>query len=291
MTEHTLLKLRREFERTHPKATLTDFQAEMMNHGKELAEFGEKWTTYQTTRHAEAIRYLVDHGVKVINISGFLVKKLIVSVDAWNSLEEAFGYAASKDVIIVVAAGNIAQEVEDYPGDEAHTIVAGASTLKDERWEQEMEIKGQKIKQGSCYGKRLTLMAPTEKILECVPHEKRFYECDDSPMGGTKNKFEGMHELFPNGATSSAAPIVTSLVALVRSLRPDLRAESVIEIIKQGCDDIGEKGYDISTGWGRVNFLKTLRLAKDFKQQGPEPSAPTPQPAQQQPREQNDEAR
>jgi hypothetical protein len=55
---------------------------------------------------------------------------------------------------------------------------------------------------------------------------------------------------------------VTSLIALVYSLRPDLDARSVVEIIKQGCDDIGEQGYDMYTGWGRVNFAKTLEIAE-----------------------------
>lgn len=99
----------------------------------------------------------------------------------------------------------------------------------------------------------------------CIPHEKRYYSADDSPMGTTEVEFKGMYDIMPSGATSSAAPIVTSLAALVYSLRPELDAKSVIEIIKQGCDDIGEKGYDIYTGYGRVNFAKTLKLAKNWE--------------------------
>jgi hypothetical protein len=51
----------------------------------------------------------------------------------------------------------------------------------------------------------------------------------------------------------------------VRSLRPDLKAAEVIEILKKGCDDIGERGFDEYTGYGRINFRKTLKLAKDWK--------------------------
>ncbi len=266
MIEHKLIKLQEEFMKAHPDAKLADFQSVMAAHGKELQAFGEAWTTYQATSTAGAVRYLVDHGVRVINHSGYLQKGLISSPDAWRELDDAFRYAASKDVLIVLSAGNLAQESNDYPGDESHTIVAGASMLNDERWEEEDSIMGTVIKQGSNYGQRLTVMAPTESILVCVPHEERFYAADNSPMGARQSKFEGMHECEPQGATSSAAPIVTSLVALVYSLRPDLRAESVIEIIEQGCDDIGATGYDIYTGYGRVNFLKTLELARDFQQ-------------------------
>ena len=266
MIEHKLLRLELEFLKAHPDAKLADLQSEMAAHGNEMEVWGQAWTTYQATSTAQAICYLVDHGVRVINNSGYLTKGLIASPDAWRELDDAFRYAASKDVLIVLSAGNSAKESNDYPGDESHTIVAGASMLNDERWEEEDNIMGTMIKQGSNYGKRLTVMAPTESILVCVPHEQRFYAADNSPMGARQNEFAGMHEFQRQGATSSAAPIVTSLVALVYSLRPDLRAESVIEIIKQGCDDIGAAGYDTCTGYGRVNFLRTLELARDFQQ-------------------------
>lgn len=134
----------------------------------------------------------------------------------------------------------------------------------DERWEELTEVMGQKFKQGSNFGKRLTVMAPAEDIIVCVPHDKRFYASDDGPAGATSEEFKGNYEVMPMGATSLATPIITSLGALVFSLRPDLDGKSVMELIKKGCDDIGEKGFDISTGYGRVNFLKTLQLAKEI---------------------------
>jgi subtilisin family serine protease len=264
--EQPLLRLKSKFDKEHPNADLSEFQKEMMKHMDELKEFGTKWTTYMALSHGKAIRYLADHGVKVINISCLLRKALILSPDAWNELEDAFKYAASKDVIIVIGAGNDAKEYDDYPGDLNSVIVVGATSLNDKRWEVEMPVMGRKIKQGSSYGKRLTVMAPSENMVGCAPHDKRFYSCEQSPMGPINEEFKGLYETVPEGATSSATPIVISLVALVYSLRPDLPAKSVMEIIRQGCDDIGDPGYDIYTGYGRVNFLKTLNLAKDWKE-------------------------
>jgi hypothetical protein len=146
-------------------------------------------------------------------------------------------------------------------------IVAGATLLNDTRWEEEVTFQGAKIKQGSNFGKRLTVMAPVEKLVVCTPHEQRFYSCDDGPMGPMKLPFKGAHEVRPNGATSSAAPIVTSLVALIYSARPTLDARSVVKIVRQGCDDIGKKGYNIHTGYGRVNFGKSLKLAREWEKQ------------------------
>jgi subtilisin family serine protease len=263
MIEQKLLKLLKELKQKSPNAGMAELQKEMIKHAEELKKLGEEWTSYQALSTAESIRYLTDHGVKVINFSGLMRKSLVPSAQAWDKLQEAFKYASNKGVLIVSGAGNNAQVSEDYPGDEKSTIVVGAARLNDERWEELTEIMGQKIKQGSNFGKRLTVMAPAENIIVCVPHDKRFYASADGPAGATSEEFKGIYEVMPMGATSLATPIVTSLAALIFSLRPDLDGKSVMELIKKGCDDIGEKGFDIYTGYGRVNFLKTLQLAKE----------------------------
>jgi subtilisin family serine protease len=267
MIEHTPAKLQTRFFQEHPQATFADLQKEMLKHPLTLMQFGRDWIHYQVDGAADAIRYLVDHGVRVINFSGGLKRSACPSAEKWKKLEGAFSYAAAKGVVIVLSAGNNAAQWEDYPGSPDTVIVAGATLLNDTRWEEEVTVKGAKVKRGSNFGKRLTVMAPVEKLVVCVPHEERFYSCDDGPMGPMKVPFKGAHEVFPIGATSSAAPIVTSLVALVYSARPTLDARSVVKIVQQGCDDIGKKGYDIHTGYGRVNFGKSLKLARDWQDQ------------------------
>jgi subtilisin family serine protease len=264
MIEHTFLKMQAKFFRDNPKATLADLQQEMKKQQATLKKYGQDWVHYQVDGAATAIRYLVDHGVKVINFSGGLRRSLCPSAEKWKNLEAAFSYAAEKGVIIVLSAGNNAAQWDDYPGSPATVIVAGATLLNDKRWEEEVTFQGTRIKQGSNFGKRLTVMAPVEKLVVCTPHEQRFYSCDDGPMGPMKLPFKGAHEVRPNGATSSAAPIVTSLVALIYSARPTLDARSVVKIVQQGCDDIGGKGYNVYTGYGRVNFGKSLKLAHDW---------------------------
>ncbi len=259
--EHTLLRLQNDFFGANPKATLEDFQKEMMKHLKEVSQFGKDWIRFQIVGAANGIRFLVDRGVKVINISGALQRNLCPSPEDWQKLEEAFAYAAGKGVVIVLAAGNNAAKWEEYPGSADTVIVVGASLLDDKRWEEESDFRGTKIKQGSNFGKRLTCVAPVEKIVVCVPHEERFYSSDAGPMGPTKLPFKGAHDVMRIGATSSAAPIVTSLVALMLSANPKLDAKSIVKLIEQGCDDISGKGFNIYTGHGRVNFGKTLRLA------------------------------
>jgi thermitase len=262
--EHAILKLQRNFFQNNPKASLADWQKEMSRHSVELKKFGEDWVRYQFVGSAEAIRYLVDRGVRVINISGGMWKSACPATEAWSALEDAFAYAAVKNVLILLGSGNDAAERDDYPGNARSVIVVGAAKLDDSRWEQVFETGGGKITQGSSYGKRLTVMAPSENIVVCQPHDARFYICDDGPTGPFKMEFKGPHMTRPSGGTSCATAVVTSLVALVYSVRPDLGANSVVEIVKQGCDDIGNRGHDIRTGFGRVNFGKTIKLARDW---------------------------
>jgi subtilisin family serine protease len=266
LVEQPLLKLKNQFDEEHPNAGLAEFQKVMVEHAADLKAAVEKWTVHMASSAADAVRYLADQGVKLVNISALFRKALIPSEEAWKKLDEAFRYAAGKGVLIVLGAGNNAQECDDYPGEAEAVIVVGAITRDDKRWEQDLTVGGQKIKQGSNYGKRLTVMAPSEGLMGCVPHEERFYACDDGPTGSFKETFKSPYEWIPQGATSCATPIVTSLAALVFSLRPELPAKAVLDVIKRGCDDIGEPGYDIQTGYGKVNFLKTLNLAKEWKE-------------------------
>ena len=265
--EHLMFKIQQEYMRDHPEGTLAEVQAEMQKHQEELQKFGLEWVRYQHVGAADAIRYLVDHGARVINFSGGVERSLCPSAAVWKKVEDAFAYAAEKNVVIVVGAGNNALRWEGYPGKADSMLVAGASLLDDTRWEEDIDILGTKIKHGSHYGNRLTVMAPVDNMMVCAPHEERCYDVKDGPMGPMKDKFEGPYFVLPIGATSAAAPIVSSLVALMLSANPDLDAKSVVEIIKQGCDDIGEPGYDEYTGYGRVNFGKTVKLAVARKQE------------------------
>lgn len=266
MIEHTLSKFQTKFFSERPKATAADLQQEMAKQLGMLTKFGQDWVLYQVEGATNAIRYLVDHDVRVINFSGGLQRSFCPSAEKWQKLEDAFAYAAEKGVIIVLAAGNNAAEWEDYPGNQESVIVVGATLLNDNRWEEEVNFQGTKLKQGSNFGKRLTVMAPVENVVVCTPHEERFYSCKDGPMGATRVPFKGAYEIRPSGATSSAAPIVTSLVALIYSVRPKLDAKTVIRIVEEGCDDIGAKGYDIHTGYGRVNFGKSVQLAQNWSE-------------------------
>jgi subtilisin family serine protease len=129
-------------------------------------------------------------------------------------------------------------------------------------------LQGMSITQGSSYGPRLSVMAPSVDIASAMPHEAGFYAVSDSPTGATQSKFEGSLQVQAVGATSMATPVVTSLVALVRSVRPDLRARQVIQIIQRSAVDLGERGVDQKTGHGRIDFRAAIAMARDWPRSG-----------------------
>jgi hypothetical protein len=58
--------------------------------------------------------------------------------------------------------------------------------------------------------------------------------------------------------TSFSAPMVSAAVAWVRAARPDLTPFQAGQVVRLGARDIGEKGYDNSTGFGALNLPGAL---------------------------------
>jgi subtilisin family serine protease len=263
MPMHWAAEFRTQFFAKNPKATMADFQKEMTAHTADLQTFVYAWLDFVSQTTSESIRYLADQGVRVINFSGGLDVSGAKSKPEFKTrIEAAFNYAKQKDVLIVLAAGNDNQRVTEYPGDYTFVLIAGASTLNDQRWTMTSKMKGMEIKQGSSFGPRLSVVAPIENIVVALPHEEAYYNWKDTPMGEQKAEFEGIYSVRPWGATSCAAPQVAALAALVRTIRPDLKAAEVIRLIEQGADAIGSPGFHEETGYGRINYLRTLELAR-----------------------------
>jgi subtilisin family serine protease len=202
---------------------------------------------------ANAIRYAVDNGAKVLNMSfgkGYSWDKKIV--------DEAVRYAMSKDVLIIQAAGNDNKNLEverNFPdrryeggGIAGAYIVVGASG-----WVDDATLKAS----FSNYGKTtVDVFAPGVNVNSTVP-------------GSKYAEFDG---------TSMAAPVVAGLAALIRSYYPKFSAQKVKDIIlnsvvKVNHDvnvTVGEETKsipfaDLSVTGGIVNAYNALKLAAETK--------------------------
>ncbi|RZJ67970.1 MAG: peptidase S8 [Flavobacterium sp.] len=158
---------------------------------------------------ALAIRYAVDNGAKVINGS---FGKSYSPHKQW--VFDAIKYAASKDVLIVLAAGNSGYDI-DLP--ENKNFPTDSETAKVELADNVLTVGalnntyGQALVAGfSNYGSdNVDLFAPGSKIYATVPNAKYKYE----------------------QGTSMASPNAAGVAALVRSYYPKLSAAQVKKIL------------------------------------------------------------
>lgn len=198
---------------------------------------------------ANAIRYAVDNGAKIINMS--FGKEY--SFDK-KAVDEAVKYAAKKDVLLIHAAGNDNKNLDsiaNYPnrnyekgGSAPNWIEVGASGWKDDE-----TLKAD----FSNYGKTtVDVFAPGVQINSTVP-------------GSKYDKYDG---------TSMATPVVVGLAALIREYYPKLTALQVKDLIMQSVIKINHPVKvktgketrlipfaDLCTTGGIINAYRALQLA------------------------------
>jgi len=206
---------------------------------------------------AYAIRYAVDQGANVINMSfGKAYSPYKAQVDA------AVKYADSKGVLMVHGAGNDGKDLGSTPSFPTPVYDGGAGRAVN--W---IEVGATSWRSGdslvanfSNYGKaQVDVFAPGVDIYSTVP-------------GGYKKE----------SGTSMASPVVAGLAALLMSYYPNLTATDVKRIILESAtrmtevmvDRPGPGGArvrfgDLSVTGGIVNAYAALRMAEQFSKARP----------------------
>lgn len=161
---------------------------------------------------ALSIIYAVDNGAKVINMS---FGKRVSPEKHW--VDEAFDYAAKKDVLLIHAAGNDNKNIDstdNFPNGDLITLNKKSKNLITVGASSDPRVdNGNMVADFSNYGKiNVDVFAPGMKIYSTLP-------LNDS-LG------------FESG-TSMAAPVVTGVAALIRAYFPKLSAEEVKEVIEK----------------------------------------------------------
>lgn len=214
---------------------------------------------------ALAIRYAVDNGAKVINMSfgkGFSPEK------KW--VDDAVKYAESKNVLLVQGAGNDHDDndvVDNFPnknfisgGSASNYINVGASS---DTSIKQTNDEGKEIKNltayFSNYGKKeVDVFAPGYKIYSSLP--------------GSKYGFLS--------GTSMASPVVAGIAALTLSYYPELTAQQLKQIIIQSAQKPATKVFkpgttetvnlsDISVSGGLANAYEAIKLADQLTSKKP----------------------
>lgn len=190
---------------------------------------------------ANGIRYAVDNGAKVINMSfgkGYAYNK--------KAVDEAIKYAVEKDVLLVHAAGNDGKNLDispNYPskyytdslgaikGEAAGWITVGATS-----WKQDGDL----LAEFSNYGyKTVDVFAPGVAINSTMPESKY-------------KEQEG---------TSMAAPVVAGLAAMLRSYYPQLSAKETKDIIMKSVTKVDQKVKVKEDGSSKKVYLDEVSVS------------------------------
>jgi subtilisin family serine protease len=218
---------------------------------------------------ALAIRYAVDNGAKVINMS---FGKSFSPEKKW--VDDAVKYAESKGVLLVHAAGNDAKNV-DVEDNFPSPIYKNDNSKKASNWitvGASGATTDQIAASFSNYGKKeVDLFAPGVNIYSTLP-------------GGNVYGNES--------GTSMASPVVAGIAAFILSYYPELKPAQVKEILMKSSVKVnGAKVKrnnaegkpedidfsDMSVTGGVVNAYEAIKLADEYSRKMKQPKV-TPKP-------------
>ncbi|MFE7859804.1 type VII secretion-associated serine protease mycosin [Streptomyces sp. NPDC057403] len=175
---------------------------------------------------AAAVRYAVDHGAKVINLS--------IANDGGKTLSvgrDAIAYAQAHDVVVVAGSGNDGFSNVSEPAALPGVVSVGAVDKNANVWDD------------SNRGKGLVLTAPGVDIVGANPTMSNGYGVGDG--------------------TSDATAFVSGTVALVRAKYPNLTAGQVINRLIKSASFLGHKGLkapDETYGYGIIRPRQAVMM-------------------------------
>lgn len=254
---------------------------------------------------ANAIRYAVDNGAKVINMSFGKAYK-------WDkkAVDDAVKYAEEKNVLLVHGAGNDNSDidiVENYPNKYFDSPEAEAyfKSKKPVVAQKITDLLTQQGMQNRNMGMRPDPFAkpiPVDSMKFKLPHAKNWIEVgasaykDDEELKASFSNFGKfnvdvfapgfkINSTVPNSkyeefdGTSMASPVVSGLAALILTYYPELKPSELRDIIIKSVTKVNhkikyknDKGEnvrvpfsEICVSGGIVNAYNALKMAETYK--------------------------
>ena len=161
---------------------------------------------------ANGIRYAVDEGAQIINLS-------FVATSCSELLHDAVNYALDAGSLTVTAAGNYGLDMDKKDCCPAHLkqgiTVSGCA-------------ENGTLYPKTCYGQAVDLCAPAVDVPCCTTN-------------GSIGYADG---------TSFAAPHVAAEAAMLRLYMPDADINALTKLLIENAGDLDDEGFDVRTGWG-----------------------------------------
>jgi subtilisin family serine protease len=209
---------------------------------------------------AAAIRWAVDHGARVINMSfGGIRDPLDPDRDTYSRLEaDAISYAVTNGVVVVAAVGN-----SDYAPASPWSFASYPAALPHVLGVGSYDEKGAVPKFSNRDRVYDDVAAPGENILSILPRQltARYPACSEQGYSSC-----GPEEYRDAQGTSFSAPQASAAAAVLFSLHPTLRPEQVTALLERTAVDMEPKtgcaacavGRDQLTGWGRIDVAAAI---------------------------------
>ncbi|MEM0233413.1 MAG: S8 family serine peptidase [Candidatus Nezhaarchaeales archaeon] len=175
---------------------------------------------------------LISKGLIYAADRGAKVAVISFQVFGGSTITSAAKYFVEKGGVVIAAAGNTGK-YENY-SDNQYIISVSATSSNDV------------IASFSSYGPYVDLSAPGVSVYTTA-------------RGGGYVAVSG---------TSFSAPIVAGIAALMYSLNPSLTPNQIEQILESTAVDLGDPGYDVYYGWGRVDAYKALKAVLETTSRG-----------------------
>ena len=194
--------------------------------GQQVVGYATNLTCSDITR---GIDRLQGAGVKVINLS--------LGFSGWcQTLYVMIQKVIGADTVVVAAAGNEFEEGNpiEFPAAFPH-VLSVAAIDRDRR---------------SSYFSNANAAVDVSAAGEGVPVAVPIgLDTEDGVRDGV-SRWDG---------TSFSAPIVAGVVSWLRTVRPRMNGQQIVDLVRRGARDIDRRGWDADTGWGMVDLPASLR--------------------------------
>ncbi|HWJ33390.1 MAG TPA: S8 family serine peptidase [Gaiellaceae bacterium] len=225
-----------------------------------IAKIARSDQTIDVRDEAQAIRWAVDVGARVINLSiGGLRNPFNPRIDTFSKVEAAaIEYAVRKGAVLVAAVGNSDEAPQSpwpyasYPAALPHVI--GVSALSPTGSVPNFSDRDRIFND---------ISAPGQEIYSTLPRALTSFRplCQNQGYSDC-----GPEEFRHASGTSFAAPQVTAAAAVLLALKPTLQPDQVGNILERSATDVNASNgckacpllRDSLSGWGRLDVAKAV---------------------------------
>jgi serine protease len=195
------------------------------------------WGSYEDI--SNGITWAATHGADILNLS-------LGGTSYSQAMQDAVNAAHAAGVLVVAAMGNDrGTNSTNYPAACTNVMAVAAANI-DNRYANYSQ-----------YGAHCDIAAPGGEMSYLGDSYGVFstlptYDCTFTTAYGYSKNYDYLQ------GTSQAAPFVSGLAAIFRSIAPSFTPDQVQALIQDTATDLGPAGWDQDYGWGRINAAAAL---------------------------------